>query len=66
MSNVKGGAGETRAQERDQSEAPDDAGKRPEDARSEPAQQEKNREDMGVNPDHKTQDMERGKRGTFP
>lgn len=66
MTNIKGGAGETRAQERNQNEAPSDAGKRTEDARSDPAQQEKNREEMGVTPEHKTQDMERGKRGTFP
>lgn len=67
MTNRKGGSGETRAQERNQHEAPNDAAsKRPEDARDKPSQQERNRKDMGVAPDHRTQDMEKGKRGTFP
>lgn len=29
-------------------------------------EQRKNQEQMGVRPDHKTEDMEKGKRGTFP
>jgi hypothetical protein len=54
--------------------APDDqppvsvpqTGPRPEDARHDPAQQERNREDMGVTDTHKTEEMEEKRRGTFP
>ncbi|HZP88285.1 MAG TPA: hypothetical protein VFB54_15850 [Burkholderiales bacterium] len=67
MQSSKGGSGQTRSLERNQHDAPNDqTGKRPGDARDEPEQQERNREEMGVNRDHKTQDMERRKRGTFP
>jgi hypothetical protein len=41
-------------------------GKKPQDARDDPAQQERNREEMGVTPDHKTGKMKEEKRGTFP
>jgi hypothetical protein len=52
---------------RRQNEAPtDQTGKKPEDARGEPEQQERNREDMGVDENHRTEDMNRSKRGTFP
>ena len=41
-------------------------GKNPSDARGDEEKQEKNRKDLGVGPDHKTEDMEESKRGTFP
>ncbi len=41
-------------------------GKKPHDARDDPAQQERNREEMGVTPEHKTEDMKEKGRGTFP
>lgn len=41
-------------------------GKNPHDAREDEAQLEKNQADLGVGDDHKTDDMERGHRGTFP
>ena len=36
------------------------------DAREKPEQLKKNRQDLGVDDDHKTKDMEKGSRGTFP
>lgn len=52
---------------RRENEAPaDQTGKKPEDARGEPERQERNREDLGVEDNHRTEDMNRGKRGTFP
>lgn len=36
------------------------------DAREDEGKLEKNRNDLGVADDHKTEDMEQGKRGTFP
>jgi hypothetical protein len=41
-------------------------GRRPEDARDDHARQQRNRKDMGVREDHKTEDMEDKGRGTFP
>lgn len=37
-----------------------------EDARGNPHKQRENEERMGVRPDHKTEDMEKKQRGTFP
>jgi hypothetical protein len=64
MNNVKGSPTQT---QRDSQEAPtDQTGKHQDDAREEPGKQRRNREEMGVNEDHKTNDMEEGGRGTFP
>jgi hypothetical protein len=41
-------------------------GKNPTDARDDSAQQKKNQKDLRVGPDHKTEEMEEGNRGTFP
>ena len=38
----------------------------PRDARDDPEKQRENQADLGVTPEHKTEDMEKGKRGTFP
>jgi len=67
MKNAKGGTSQTRATQRNQHEAPSgQAGKHVDDAREDREKQQENREEMGVQEDHKTQDMEKGKRGTFP
>jgi hypothetical protein len=44
----------------------DVTGTHPDDARDDPAQQQRNREDMGVAEDHLTEKMKEQKRGTFP
>ena len=36
------------------------------DARKRPEKQKENQQKLGVGPDHKTPDMKRGHRGTFP
>ena len=36
------------------------------DAREDQSQLAENRKDLGVQPDHKTDDMEKSERGTFP
>lgn len=41
-------------------------GKRPGDARGDPEQQKRNREEMNVGEDHRTEKMREEKRGTFP
>jgi hypothetical protein len=41
-------------------------GKNPKDAREDDAKLAENRKDLGVEPDHKTEDMEEANRGTFP
>ena len=41
-------------------------GKNPNDAREDGGQLAENQKDLGVGPDHKTEDMEKGQRGTFP
>jgi len=41
-------------------------GKKPGDARDEDAKLQQNRQDLGVEEDHKTEEMEDGGRGTFP
>ena len=41
-------------------------GKNPKDAREDDGQLTKNQEELGVEKDHKTDDMEKGGRGTFP
>ncbi|SFE92401.1 hypothetical protein [Nitrosomonas sp. Nm166] len=41
-------------------------GKRPGDARGDPQQQKRNREEMNVGEDHRTEKMREEKRGTFP
>ena len=40
--------------------------KRGADARGEPDKQKENQERLGVGPDHKTPQMKKGRRGTFP
>lgn len=67
MKNAKEGLSGPRASERNQHEAPvGQAGKHERDAREDLARQRKNREEMGVEEDHRTQDMEKRERGTFP
>jgi len=64
MNNIKGSPTQT---QRNQREAPtDQTGKHEDDARVDPGKQRKNREKMGVNDEHKTDDMEEGGRGSFP
>jgi len=46
-------------------EAPQ-TGENPRDAREEPARQKQNQEELGVDEDHKTEDMKDTGRGTFP
>jgi hypothetical protein len=41
-------------------------GKNPRDARDDEGRLQENQEELGVGEDHKTDDMERGKRGTYP
>jgi hypothetical protein len=41
-------------------------GKNPKDAREDDAKLAENQKDLGVEPDHKTEDMEQAGRGTFP
>ncbi|SFM16734.1 hypothetical protein [Nitrosomonas communis] len=41
-------------------------GKKPGDARGDPEQQKRNREDLKVGEDHRTDKMREDKRGTFP
>jgi hypothetical protein len=41
-------------------------GTNPQDARDDESRLKENREDLGVGEDHKTEEMERGRRGTFP
>jgi hypothetical protein len=41
-------------------------GKNPKDAREDASQLAENQDELGVGADHKTDDMERGHRGTFP
>lgn len=41
-------------------------GKKPGDARGDEGKLAENQRDLGVGPDHKTDDMEEDKRGTFP
>jgi hypothetical protein len=36
------------------------------DARGQPEKQKENQERLGVGPDHKTPEMKKGRRGTFP
>ncbi len=65
--NAKGGQAHTRAAERSQDEASvGQTGKHADDAREDPSRQQKNREELGVSEDHRTQDMKKGRRGTFP
>jgi len=67
MNNTKGGRSQKRLLQRNQSEAPTgQTGKHDEDAREDPGQQQRNREELGVGEDHKTEDMQKGGRGTFP
>lgn len=46
--------------------APGAEGPPPGDARRDKQQQRKNRDELGVNDEHKTPEMEKGHRGTFP
>jgi hypothetical protein len=41
-------------------------GTHPQDARDDEAKLRQNQDDLGVGPDHETEDMEEGSRGTFP
>ena len=41
-------------------------GKNPKDAREDESRLKKNQAELGVEEDHKTDDMEKGGRGTFP
>jgi hypothetical protein len=41
-------------------------GTNPHDARDDDAQLRENQDELGVGPDHRTEDMEQGGRGTFP
>ena len=41
-------------------------GKNPKDAREDEAQLRENQDELGVGPDHETDAMEEGSRGTFP
>ena len=41
-------------------------GKNPHDARDDDHKLAENQKDLGVEPDHKTEEMEEGNRGTFP
>ena len=41
-------------------------GKKPADARDQSAQQKKEQKDLRMRPDHTTEEMEEGNRGTFP
>jgi hypothetical protein len=71
---ISSGAGMKRAEHGSQIKGDADAQPRPvpetsedrADAREKPEQLRKNREDLGVEDDHKTKDMEQGNRGTFP
>lgn len=44
----------------------DVTGKKPQDARDDPDQQKRNRDEMGVTDSHRTEEMEKSQRGTFP
>jgi hypothetical protein len=48
------------------SEASPQTGKNPADARHDESKLVENQRDLGVGRDHKTEDMEEDKRGTFP
>lgn len=43
-----------------------ETGKNPRDARDDEEQLRENQDELGVGPDHETDDMEEGGRGTFP
>ena len=51
---------------KDETVAVPQTGKRPEDARGDPEQQQRNREQLNVGEDHLTEEMRENKRGTFP
>jgi hypothetical protein len=62
--------GETKIDKEDPSKNPSvdtpQTGKKPGDARGDPEQQKRNREDLKVGEDHRTEKMRKGNRGTFP
>ncbi len=66
MKSEKGGGNASRDTGRQHQAPTGQTGKKPEDARGDPGRQERNREEMGVEEDHRTEDMQKGKRGTFP
>jgi hypothetical protein len=47
-------------------EPAEQTGRNPHDAREDDGQLAENQRELGVGKDHKTEDMERGHRGTFP
>ena len=67
MKNAKGGKKLKDGMQRSQSEVPAaQTGKSDQDARDDPRRQRRNREQMGVTEDHRTEDMAKKNRGTFP
>jgi len=47
-------------------EPADETTKNPKDARDDEGQLRENQDELGVGPDHETDEMEQGNRGTFP
>jgi hypothetical protein len=67
---MKAANGSTKLSETAQRAKPGDLhnieGKNKRDARGKPGKQEENQRELGVDDTHRTEDMKRGKRGSFP